>query len=117
MTEETATAVEPQKPKRKPAAKKAAVKKAPAKKAAAKKAVATKPRAASVSQNDITAPREGGASAAVWAIADKLSKQTRKPAARAAVLAEAEKMAVNAATAATQYARWRAFHGITGRAA
>lgn len=102
------------------AAKKAA-KKAPAKKAAAKKT--TKPksdkpkavRADAVIQNDVTKPRDGTGSAKVWEIADKISKATKAPATRGAVMEAAEKAGVNPATASTQYGRWRQFNGVVGR--
>lgn len=68
--------------------------------------------------NGVTRPRPGNTVARVWEIADQLSNfklKEPKIAPRADVLAAAENEQINAATAATQYGRWRRFHGITGR--
>ena len=102
---------------------------AKAKKAAAKpkgkKATATKaPKTAkaartdgSDTQNGISRPKDGTNSGKVWSIADKLSAKAGEPAKRKDVLADAEKANVNTATAATQFARWRTYHGVVRAAA
>ena len=68
--------------------------------------------------NGVTHPKKGTQVGRIWEIADSLSKlhlKNPQVAARADVLAASEKEGINAATAATQYGRWRRFHGITGR--
>lgn len=95
--------------------------------AAAKPAKETKPKVEKAPKevkpkqeqaNGVTRPRPGNTVARVWEIADQLSNfklKEPKIAARADVLVAAENEKINAATAATQYGRWRRFHGITGR--
>lgn len=80
------------------------------KKAAAK---AAKESAKQPKQNDIRRPKPGTTTGNVWAIFDKLSASTGAP----ALIGDALKQAggVPEATVRTQYARWRKFHGITGR--
>lgn len=64
------------------------------------------------SQNGVTRPGEGTATGRIWEIADELSAQANEPAKRGDVLKVAEEEGLNAATAATQYGRWRKFHGL-----
>jgi hypothetical protein len=63
--------------------------------------------------NGVKRPSVGTLCAQVWEIATSLSKE------RTATLSEvtkaAESQGINKFTARTQYARWRVFHGITGR--
>lgn len=102
-----------------------ATKKAPAKKvakaapAAPKKAApakkAAEPRQRD-EQNGIARPRAGTSSANVWDIADTLSKKNKQPAKHGEVLEQAAAAGINEATAKTQFARWRTYHGIVGRA-
>lgn len=65
-------------------------------------------------QNDVRRPKPNTATGKVWAIFDSLSASTGAPAA----IGDALKQAAGTpeATVRTQYARWRKFHGITGRA-
>lgn len=63
-------------------------------------------------QNDVTRPGPGTATGRVWEIADELSADIGEPAVRGDVLKVAESEGLNPATAATQYGRWRKFHGL-----
>jgi hypothetical protein len=100
-------------PKGKPAAEAAA----PAPKA--KKETAPKaekaPREKLEEQNGVTRPKAGTATGKVWELADQLSKQHKRPATRGEVF-EANKAlgkdAINDATVATQFQRWRVFNGV-----
>ncbi len=67
------------------------------------------------SANGVTRPKDGTKTGNVWAIADKLSTK-EGPAARKDVMQAGEAEGLNTATIATQYGRWRKFHGL-GRAA
>jgi len=64
-------------------------------------------------QNGVTRPSENTKTGIVWGIADKLSTN-EAPANRADVLAATAKKEINPATAATQYGRWRKYHGLKG---
>ena len=64
--------------------------------------------------NGVTRPADGTATARIWQIADDISAAAKAPASRADVLKVAEAEGLNTATCATQYGRWRAFHGLTG---
>lgn len=108
-------------PKQKPAPKTkpapaAAAPAAPAKEPKAKKEAAPKaPKVERVVQNDVTRPKDGSATGTVWEIADALSKQHKRPATRAEVFeanAARGNNAINEATVATQYQRWRVFNGV-----
>lgn len=68
------------------------------------------------SQNGVTRPKSGTATGRVWEISDELSAQAGSPAARADVMKAGEGEGLNSATIATQYGRWRKFHGL-GKAA
>ena len=70
----------------------------------------TKPKRPS--QNGVTRPGEGTVTGRVWEIADELSAQEGEPAKRGDVLKATEAEGINPATAATQYGRWRKFHGL-----
>lgn len=94
-----------------------AAKAAPAPKAAkAEKAAVVKvekaPRPQLESQNDVTRPADGTKTGAVWSIADRLSKQFKRPATRGEVMEQAKAEDINEATVATQYQRWRVFNGV-----
>ena len=67
------------------------------------------------SQNGVTRPKTGAKTGRVWEISDELSTSDG-PAARKDVMAAGEAEGLNSATIATQYGRWRKFHGL-GRAA
>lgn len=64
--------------------------------------------------NDIRKPKDGTETGKVWAIATEISTQKGETAARSEVMDEGLKGGINPATIATQYARWRKFHGQTG---
>lgn len=62
-------------------------------------------------KNGIVHPKTESACGRVWAIADKLTAERGCVAERKDVMDESSKMGINAATCATQYARWRKYHG------
>lgn len=66
-------------------------------------------------RNGITHPAAGTLCAKVWDAADEISKKTHTIAAAAAVREHPLTAGINEATIKTQYARWRQFHGVTGR--
>lgn len=77
-------------------------------------------------QNGVKRPSAGTICARVWDIASTMSDggiahsdgfSTRPVATLSEVVKAAEAFGINKFTARTQYARWRVFHGITGRAA
>lgn len=97
------------------AKKPAAAKKATPKKPAAKPKPAAKqekPKRERIVQNDVARPGPGTATGRVWEICDQLSKKAGQPAARGDVMKAGEKEDLNPATIATQYGRWRKFHGL-----
>ena len=67
---------------------------------------------ARVHQNGVIRPISGTRTGMVWDICDRLSKEIGAPVARKDVMAETKNCGLNPATAATQYALWRRFHGI-----
>lgn len=67
------------------------------------------------SQNGITMPKEGTNCANIWAKADEMSKAIQGPVAVGDLMDLLMKEGYNEATIKTQYARWRKFHGVTGR--
>lgn len=67
------------------------------------------------SQNDVTRPKAGTKTGRVWEIADAQSAKLEKPAPRKGVIEECMSEDINSATAATQYGRWRKYHGLEGR--
>jgi hypothetical protein len=87
--------------------KKAAAKKTPAK--AAKKTVPANQK------NGISQPKPGGDCAAIWNIASTITAQKKRTATRAEVMEAALKKEFAEGTVATQYQRWKKFHGISGR--
>lgn len=98
------------------AAEKAAKDEAKAAAAAAKEAAkAAKAAQKQVVQNDVTRPKEASSCGKIWAIADQLSAKHKAP----VTIKQLEEIALaegfNPATIKTQYARWRKFHGVTGR--
>ncbi|AIM40613.1 hypothetical protein [Vibrio phage VpKK5] len=66
------------------------------------------------SKNGVTRPKAGTKTGRVWEIADAQSQALGSPAPRAPVLEAATGEGINAATAATQYGRWRKYHGLEG---
>lgn len=87
--------------------------KAEAKAAAKKAAKDAKDASKMPEQNGIRRPKADTTCGKVWAIFDQLSAKTGAPATIGDSLKAAEGVAE--ATVRTQYARWRKFHGITGR--
>jgi hypothetical protein len=73
---------------------------------------AKEPRDPLQKQNGVTRPG-GGQTGKVWEISDRLSAEAGAPIARKAVIEEGTRQGINAATIATQYGRWRRFHGLT----
>lgn len=63
-------------------------------------------------QNGISRPKSGTKTGRVWEIADELSAATNAPATRKDVLVKTTAESINSATAATQYGRWRKYHGL-----
>ena len=76
-------------------------------------AKAAKEAAKMPEQNGIRRPKPETTCGKVWAIFDSLSAKSGSPATIGDSLKEADGIAE--ATVRTQYARWRKFHGITGR--
>lgn len=66
-------------------------------------------------QNGVVRPKATSACGKIWEIADQLSAKAGSPVAIAALLETAQAEGYNEATIKTQYARWRKFHGVTGR--
>ena len=65
-----------------------------------------------IEKNGVVRPRTGTGTAKVWEIADALSAAANAPAKRKEVLDECTKQSINVSTAATQYGKWRKFHGL-----
>lgn len=63
-------------------------------------------------QNGIARPKPGTKTGRIWEIADELSAQLGHPVPRKKVLEVAISENMNPATAATQYGRWRKYHGL-----
>lgn len=86
-----------------------------AEKAAAKQAKEdAKAAAKQPSQNGVTRPKAGTTTGKVWDACDALSAETGVPAIVGDVMKRATGIAE--ATVRTQYAKWRKYHGVTGRA-
>jgi hypothetical protein len=67
-------------------------------------------------QNNITHPAKGTVTGSIWEAADEISVQKKGvPATIGEVRQHANLKQVNENTIKTQYARWRAYHGIKGR--
>lgn len=65
--------------------------------------------------NGVRRPKPDTKCGQVWGIADKLSEKLGSPTPVAPVLEQAEAAGLNVSNAKAEYARWRKFHGITGR--
>lgn len=75
------------------------------------------PRADKQVQNNVTRPAAGTKTGQIWDFADKLSAEAGgNPCTIAALRALKELKETNEHTLKTQHARWRAYHGIKGRA-
>lgn len=66
-------------------------------------------------QNGVRRPRPGGLCAKAWEIADSISQKLGSPAPVADVLEVAIAEGLNPGNVKAEYARWRKFHGVTGR--
>lgn len=111
------------------AAKLAAKEAAEAEKAAAKAAKLAEKEAAKAAkeaaknatkmpeQNGVRRPKPDGKCGQAWAIMDQLSAQTGAPALIKDVLVKAAEQGLNKANVQAEFARWRKFHGISGRTA
>ena len=64
------------------------------------------------SNNGVSRPKSGSKTGRIWEIADTLSTAKGAPAPRKEVLEAALAEDINLATAATQYGRWRKYHGL-----
>lgn len=89
----------------------------PKKNAETENAEATAPKAEKVAQNGVTRPRAGTTTGRVWDIADEISAAKGEPADRKSVIEKVVAEEINASTGATQYGKWRKFHGLVGEAA
>lgn len=69
-------------------------------------------KAPKIEQNDVVRPKAGTGTGKVWDIADQLSAQNGSPAGRKEVLDATTEAGINVSTAATQYGKWRKFHGL-----
>ena len=78
----------------------------------AAKAPAVAPAPKQPQQNGITRPRDGTLTCRVWEICDSLSASTKESAKRADVMKQGEAEGLNSSTVATQFGRWRKFHGL-----
>jgi hypothetical protein len=72
--------------------------------------------AVKVTQNGVTRPKDGTTTGRVWAIADEISAKKGEPADRKTVIEQVVAEQINASTGATQYGKWRKFHGLVGEA-
>lgn len=95
----------------KKAAEKAAKEAAKSEKAAAKESTKMP------EQNGIRRPKPETETGKVWSLADAISASLGQPTPIANLLKAGQEQGLNDSTIRTQYARWRAFHGITGRVA
>jgi len=77
------------------------------------------PRPAKLTRNNITRPASGTLTGTVWDVADEISKSHpgTTPATIAEIKADSRIRGMNDHTIKTQYARWRAYHGVRGRVA
>lgn len=66
-------------------------------------------------QNGIRRPKPETETGKVWALADSISASLGQPTPIANLLTQGQAAGLNDSTIRTQYARWRAFHSITGR--
>ena len=103
-------------------AEKAAAKAAKEAAKAAKEAekVAKAEKAATISKNGVTRPRDGSACGKIWAICDAVSRQMQAPAPIAAVMEVAKENVdsngvlspLHPTTVRCQFAKWRKFNGV-----
>ena len=65
--------------------------------------------------NGVTRPKADSKTGRVWELADQISEANGGRARRKDVMAACEAAGLHAATAATQYGRWRKYNGLEGR--
>lgn len=75
--------------------------------------VATKPQMPE--QNGIRRPQSHTLCGQAWAVMDKLSAEKQGPVAINDLLIETNKAGLHPGNVKAEYARWRKFHGVTGR--
>lgn len=75
--------------------------------------VATKPQMPE--QNGIRRPQPHTLCGQAWAVMDKLSAEKQGPVAINDLLIETNKAGLHPGNVKAEYARWRKFHGVTGR--
>lgn len=68
-------------------------------------------------QNDIRRPKETTLCGKAWAVFDSVSSKNGSPAAIGECLELTRAQGLNDGNVRTEYARWRKFHGISGRIA
>ena len=66
-------------------------------------------------QNGIRRPGPDGLCGQVWGLADKLSSELGQAVPIANLLEAGEAQGLNPSNIRTEYARWKKFHGLTGR--
>ena len=94
--------------------KEAPVTETPAAEATTEPAAEAKPAVVKVKQeerNGVVHPKAGTSCGKVWEVADQLTAKLGHVAERKDVMDVVTKEGINPATCATQYARWRKFHG------
>lgn len=88
-----------------------------AEKAAKEAAKAAKAAAKMPEQNGVRRPKPEGLCGKAWAVFDEVSAKNGAPAAIKESLDVARTLGLNEGNVRAEYARWRKFHGITGRIA
>jgi len=89
---------------------------APAAETAAPAAEAA-PAVVKITKNGVTRPKdESKGTGRVWTIADAISAKLGAPADRKSVIDQVHAEGINTSTGATQYGKWRKFHGLVGEA-
>lgn len=63
-------------------------------------------------RNGVVRPKAGTKTGTVWEIADRISAERGEPASRRDVMEAGVGAGVNGSTVATQYGRWRKYHGL-----
>lgn len=66
-------------------------------------------------QNGVRRPKPNTLCGRVWALADKLSEELGQPTPIKVLLEKAREEELNEGNVKAEYARWRKFHGVTGR--
>lgn len=70
------------------------------------------PAAVKDTKNGVTRPKKGTQTGRVWDIADEKSAAAGEPAKRKDVIEAFVALGGNKSTGATQYGRWRKYHGL-----